>query len=82
MVRASDIGAWTFCNRAWWLSTVQEAEHANPAVLARGTEAHASHGRLVTRAHRLRRVGAVMVLLGALAVLLTVAWLFLSAGGS
>ena len=81
LVRASDIGAWAFCNRAWWLSVMKEAEHADPALLARGTESHASHGRLVTRSHRLRRVGTVLVLIGAVAILLILAGLLRSSGG-
>ena len=78
LVRASDIGAWTFCNRAWWLSVVKDAAHANPAVLTRGTASHESHGRSVVRASRLRRLGLVLVLLGMLTILLLV---FLSISG-
>ena len=78
LVRASDIGAWTFCNRAWWLSVVKDAEHANPDVLTRGTASHESHGRSVVRAARLRRLGFALVLLGLLTILLLV---FLSISG-
>lgn len=64
LVRASDIGAWAFCNRAWWLANVQQAEHENPAALQRGDEAHAAHGRAVTRAGRFQRVGLWLLLAG------------------
>lgn len=70
LVRASDIGAWSFCNRAWWLSVVKHAEHAKPAVLARGTASHESHGQSVMRASRLRRAGFILLLLSVLAILL------------
>lgn len=64
LVRASDIGAWAFCNRAWWLANVQQAEHENPAVLQRGDAVHAAHGQAVTRAGRLQRVGLWLLLAG------------------
>jgi len=76
LVRASDIGAWAFCNRAWWLANIQHAEHENPAALSRGDKAHAAHGQSVTQADRLQRMGLWLLAAGAiLAGLLLVVWL-------
>jgi hypothetical protein len=76
LVRASDIGAWAFCNRAWWLAKVQKATHENPAALSRGDKAHAAHGQAVTQANRLQRVGLFLVAAGLiLAGLILVVWL-------
>jgi hypothetical protein len=60
LVRASDIGTWTFCNRAWWLAHVQEAQHENPAALAKGNQAHAAHGRSLLQATWLRHLGIAL----------------------
>ena len=61
LVRASDIGAWSYCNRSWWLANVQHAEHTNPAALAGGTKAHDDHGRLVARGRDLQRLGLLLL---------------------
>jgi hypothetical protein len=74
LVRASDIGLWAFCHRAWWLANVAEAPHRNPAVLERGTAMHAAHGAQVVRARRLQRAA---LLLGVAALVLLVMALFL-----
>ena len=60
-VRASDIGAWSFCNRAWWLARVQKAPHERPQQLDWGDQSHADHGRLMSRAQRLRRIGITLL---------------------
>lgn len=60
-VRASDIGAWSFCNRAWWLARVQIAPHERPQQLDWGDQSHADHGRLMSRAQRLRRIGITLL---------------------
>lgn len=76
LVRASDIGAWAFCNRAWWLANVRKEAHGNPQALAQGNIAHGRHGRHVASAQRYRRVG--IVLIGAallLAGLFLLAWM-------
>jgi hypothetical protein len=74
LVRASDIGAWTFCNRAWWLAHVQKAEHEDPTVLVEGNRAHAVHGRSLLQAAWLRHLGVAFFvggfLLAAAALLL------------
>ena len=77
LVRASDIGSWTFCNRAWWLSRVKDVPHRNPTLLQRGDDVHQAHGRQVARAYQLNRLGmtliAISLLLAGLALL---GWLF------
>jgi hypothetical protein len=70
LVRASDIGAWAFCRRAWYLAQVRGVAHSRPEVLRRGTEAHSEHGRQVRRASRLQRMGVGLVIFGILFVLL------------
>ena len=64
LVRASDIGSWTFCRRAWWLAHVQRAEHENLAALSRGDDAHAAHGQAVIQANRLQRIGVWLLVAG------------------
>ncbi|MCL4832901.1 MAG: hypothetical protein KJZ86_10685 [Caldilineaceae bacterium] len=76
LVRASDIGTWTFCNRAWWLANVQHAEHENPGALRRGDVAHDAHGQAVTQAGRLQRMGLWLLVAGiGLGGLLLAVWL-------
>lgn len=64
LVRASDIGAWAFCHRAWWLARVQHAEHENPTVFIQGDAAHEAHGQAVTQAGRLQRIGLWLLVAG------------------
>ncbi len=63
LVRASDLGAWAYCNRAWWLAQVQGAAHEDPAALARGDVAHQAHGRAVKDAGTLARAGMGLIAL-------------------
>ena len=77
LVRASDIGAWAFCQRAWWLANVQGAEHENPAVLTCGTAAHEVHGKTVRQAQSMQRLGLILLGLGGLLLVLAVLFWFL-----
>ena len=70
IIRASEIGEYVFCHRAWWLRHTRGLASANVRALAEGAAAHAGHGR---------RVGASVALRG-LAVLLLAAALVLEAG--
>lgn len=75
LVRASDIGLWAYCHRAWWLAKVKGAPHRNPAVLEAGRAAHAGHGSQVVRARTLQRVGlALSVTAALLAGLVLILW--------
>lgn len=78
LVRASDVGLYAFCARAWWLARVQDADHDNPARLAHGASVHSAHGAQVRRIGQARR--AAFVLIGA-GFLLLIAFLALSIFG-
>jgi CRISPR/Cas system-associated exonuclease Cas4 (RecB family) len=69
--RASEVGEFVYCHRAWWLHRIEGNRPANQVALARGESAHASHSGLVRLAALLRRgailgvvAGIVMVLVG------------------
>lgn len=75
-IRASEIGSFLFCKRAWWYQ-VQGLESQNQKELAAGTTFHAEHGRNVLAAGLLRLGGWIILALGliTLVVLLTLQWL-------
>ena len=67
IIRASEIGSYLYCKRAWW-SRKQGVESENQAELAAGTELHHQHGRQVLAAGLLRAIG-YLVLLAAIVLL-------------
>lgn len=76
LVRASDIGLWTYCHRAWWLAKVKGAPHRNPAILEHGVAAHAAHGQQVASARLAWRVGLFLIGAAALlAIVFMILWL-------
>lgn len=66
LVRASDLAAWTYCRRAWWLAHVRGAPHERPEQLAQGQVHHQAHGQSVRQAHTFQRLGLILVGLGLL----------------
>jgi CRISPR/Cas system-associated exonuclease Cas4 (RecB family) len=70
VIRASEIGSYLYCRRAWWYRK-QGVESENQAELAAGTELHHQHGRKVLAAGMLQLVGYVL-LLTAIALLVVV----------
>jgi len=74
LVRASDLGSWSYCNRAWWLAQVQGAEHENPDGLAQGDAAHRAHGHTVGMSAWLGLAGAALALIGLLGLALALLW--------
>lgn len=67
-IRASEIGEYAYCRRAWWLRRVRAAPSVNVARMRAGTEHHQQHGRLVEQSVWLRRL-AYAVLFVAVAML-------------
>ena len=77
LVRASDIGAWAYCRRAWYLAQVRGVAHARPELLQQGTQAHNRHGQQVRRAGQMQRVGLWLVIAGLVMVGLLIIWMLL-----
>lgn len=61
MIRASEIGSYLYCRRAWWYRK-QGLESQNQAEMAGGTEIHAQHGRKVLAAGLLQFIGYALLL--------------------
>lgn len=62
ITRASDIGTYLYCRRAWWYKK-QGVESANQVELATGTELHTRHGRQVLVSSISRNIGLVLLML-------------------
>ena len=77
VIRASEIGEYSYCHRAWWLGRVLGVENANRAQLEAGIERHRAHGQRVRRAESLRRAAFVCA---ALAVVIAAVLIALALG--
>jgi CRISPR/Cas system-associated exonuclease Cas4 (RecB family) len=62
VIRASDIGTYLYCRRAWWYKK-QGVESANQAELAAGSELHQKHGRQVLASNLTRTVGLFLLMI-------------------
>lgn len=62
-VRATEIGRWAYCRRAWWLAA-QGHENRNRAGLAAGIAAHERHGHRVAASLRLHQLAVILFGLG------------------
>ena len=61
-IRASEIGTYLYCRRAWWYRK-QGVESANQSEMNAGTDLHRQHGRKVLAAGLLRTFGLLLLLL-------------------
>ena len=71
VIRASDIGTYLYCRRAWMYHK-DGVESENRAEMAHGTELHRKHGRTVLAAGLLRTLSLILFLI---ALTLLVAYL-------
>lgn len=67
VIRASEIGRYVYCARAWWLGSVQGLPSTHAREMAAGEAAHTRHGRRVRAFLWLNRL-AYVVLVMAVAV--------------
>ena len=81
IIRASEIGEYSYCSRAWWYRHVIRVPlpegTGTEGRLAAGTRAHASHGKAVGLSVALRTFGIALALCGLAAIALAL----LLAGG-
>ena len=70
VIRASEIGQYDFCAKAWWLGSIEGVPLSNIHELQAGTAAHEQHGQQVRRAARLQTVALVLVGLGVIVLVL------------
>lgn len=62
-IRASEIGEYLYCQRAWWYQQSGRPSE-NLIELAAGSELHYRHGRLALRLGCLRVAAYALILLG------------------
>lgn len=60
-IRASDIGTYLYCRRAWWYR-LNGQESINQAEMSSGTELHRKHGRRILAANLMRLLGFAVLL--------------------
>jgi hypothetical protein len=70
LIRASEIGAFLYCRRAWWYQS-QGVESSNQADLAGGNAFHHQHGRQVMAANLLRLAGGALLALALIVLVVT-----------
>jgi len=64
-IRASEIGSYLYCRRAWWYR-LNGHESGNQTEMAAGTALHHQHGRQVLIAGLLRNLGFILLLVACL----------------
>ncbi|MBA3945555.1 MAG: hypothetical protein H0X37_13430 [Herpetosiphonaceae bacterium] len=70
LIKASEIGEYVYCHRAWWLREVVGEIPAGRSRRARGTRAHARHHAVVWRSRLLLGLGLLLLVAGLLTLLL------------
>ena len=65
IIRASEIGNFLYCRRAWWYHKLGKPSKNQPRMDA-GSEFHVRHGQQVARASLLRILGSLILLAGIL----------------
>jgi CRISPR/Cas system-associated exonuclease Cas4 (RecB family) len=71
IIRASEVGEYVYCARAWWLRRVAGLEPAGRERRELGTALHRRHGRAVAGSRALVMLGIALALAAALLILLS-----------
>jgi hypothetical protein len=72
VIRASELGQYAFCAKAWWLGSIEGVPNANVREMDAGTSMHERHGQAVQLSAWLSRAGMICLLLGLLTLVLFV----------
>ena len=70
IIRASEIGEYVFCHRAWWLHQIQGVESANRELMRAGVVKHQAHGQAVIRSNALQRAAILFLFIAIAAAIL------------
>ncbi len=60
-IRASEIGEYVFCNRAWWLKRVRGVQSRNVRHLKAGHHYHKQHGNQIRKISWMRKLAYTML---------------------
>ena len=71
IIRASEVGEYVYCARAWWLRRVAGLEPAGRERRELGVALHRRHGRAVAGSRALVLLGAALALAAILLILLS-----------
>jgi CRISPR/Cas system-associated exonuclease Cas4 (RecB family) len=72
IIRASEVGRYAFCARAWWLGSVEGQPSTLQEEMAVGETAHRRHGQRVRASVTLRRTAYLLLALALLAAAIAV----------
>jgi CRISPR/Cas system-associated exonuclease Cas4 (RecB family) len=72
VIRASEIGQYAYCARAWWLGSVQGQPSSHQREMTAGEMVHRRHGREVRMTTQLTLLAYILL---AMAIILGVLWL-------
>lgn len=75
-IRASEIGSYLFCARAWWYRRIGKPSQ-NEQIMKEGTTYHADHGSKVAGAGLNKRIAAFLLLFSMLLLALGIMTLLL-----
>ena len=69
-IRASEVGDYVYCHRAWWLRTIEGRTPDHRNRLLRGTVHHVQHGVAVRASGIFLLAGVLMLAMGLASLLL------------
>jgi CRISPR/Cas system-associated exonuclease Cas4 (RecB family) len=71
VIRASEIGQYAYCARAWWLGNVMGLPSSNTREMAQGEAVHRQHGQAVWWAGALRVIAIALLVIAIVALIVS-----------